>query len=298
MEEILVIKPSSLGDIVHALVVVESLRRQRGNVRVTWLSRDIFAPLLETCPTVDRVIRYRREGGLREIARVGSALRRERFDLVLDMQGLARSAFWARCAPAPRKIGRGDGREFSRLAFRELAPPPEKGFKRAHAVEILLQFLRPLGLAPEIRGEVSFPRAKLSESVRRLLAPDGGDFPAPILLFPDSRRPEKEWRGFRELTSLLLAASAPPQGGGSLGRLVCSAMTPRLARQQRLWLAAMMLLAWLTGVPVWQVLLLLAGQCLLQGKLRRTALDHGGLSGDFLGADIELAQLWFLLALL
>ena len=207
MEEILVIKPSSLGDIVHALVVVESLRRQRGDVRVTWLSRDIFAPLLETCPTVDRVIRYRREGGLREIARVGSALRRERFDLVLDMQGLARSAFWARCATAPRKIGRGDGREFSRLAFRELAPPPEKGFKRAHAVEILLQFLRPLGLAPEIRGEVSFPRAKLSEGVRRLLAPDGGDFPAPILLFPDSRRPEKEWRGFRELTSLLLAAS-------------------------------------------------------------------------------------------
>ena len=99
-------------------------------------------------------------------------------------------------------------------------------------------------------------------------------------------------------SSLLLAASAPPQGGGSLGRLVCSAMTPRLARQQRLWLAAMMLLTWLTGVPVWQVLLLLAGQCLLQGKLRRTALDHGGLSGDFLGADIELAQLWFLLALL
>lgn len=98
--------------------------------------------------------------------------------------------------------------------------------------------------------------------------------------------------------SLQLAASAPPQGGGSLGRLVCSAMTPRLARQQRLWLAAMSLLAWLTGVPIWQVLLLLAGQCLLQAKLRRIALDHGGLSGDFLGADIELAQLWFLLALL
>lgn len=207
MEGILVIKPSSLGDIIHALVVVESLRRARGNgaVRVTWLARDIFAPVLDACPTVDRVIRYDRGGGLREIFRVGNALRRERFDLVLDMQGLARSAYWARCARAPRKIGRGDGREGSRLFFRELAPPPEKGFRRAHAVEILLQFLRPLGLEPEIRGNVSFPRAELSPEIAGMLARDGGDFPAPILLFPDSRRPEKMWGGFGELTARLLA---------------------------------------------------------------------------------------------
>lgn len=208
MEEILVIKPSSLGDIIHALVAVESLRRQRGNaVRVTWLVRDTFAPVLEATTTVDRLIRYDRKGGLREIFRVGRELKRERFDLVLDMQGLARSAYWARCARAPRKIGRGDGREFSRLAFRELAPPPPGGFRDSHAVEILLQFLRPLGLAPETRGAVTFPRAGLSEKIRKILAPDGGDFSAPILLFPDSRRPEKEWRGFRELTAKLLARS-------------------------------------------------------------------------------------------
>lgn len=212
MEEILVIKPSSLGDIIHALAVVESLRNQRGNgaVRVTWLARDIFAPVLEVCPTVDRVIRYNRGGGLREIFRVGKALRRERFDLVLDMQGLARSAYWAHCARAPRKIGRGDGREGSRFFFREFAPPPAKGYRHAHAVEILLQFLKPLGLAPEIRGNVSFSRAELSPKIREILAPGGGEIPAPILLFPDSRRPEKEWRGFRELTSLLLARG---QGG-------------------------------------------------------------------------------------
>lgn len=208
MEEILVIKPSSLGDIVHALGVIESLREQRGNdVRVTWLVRDIFAPVLEVCSAVDRIIRYDRRGGIREILRTGKLLRRERFDLVLDMQGLARSAFWALCARAPRKIGRGDGREFSRMAFRELAPAPEKGFHRAHAVEILLQFLRPLGLSPELRGAVAFPRAKLSPAIEKILSPDGNALPAPILLFPDSRRPEKEWHGFRELTGLLLAKS-------------------------------------------------------------------------------------------
>lgn len=205
MEEILVIKPSSLGDIVHALVVVESLRRQRGNdVRVTWLVRDIFAGILEATPTVDRVIRYDRSRGLRGIFAVGRALRREHFDLVLDMQGLARSAFWALCARAPRKIGRGDGREGSRFVFRELAPAPAKGFRRAHAVEILLQFLKPLGLKPEVCGNVAFPRAKLSPEIEKNLAPDAAGFPAPILLFPESRRAEKEWQGFRELTARLL----------------------------------------------------------------------------------------------
>lgn len=97
--------------------------------------------------------------------------------------------------------------------------------------------------------------------------------------------------------SLLLASSAPPQGGGSLGKLVCAAMTPRLVRQQLGWLVLVVVLGGML-VPLWQALLLLAGQCLLHHWLRRTALAHGGLSGDFLGAAIETAQLWFLLALL
>lgn len=229
MEKILVIKPSSLGDIVHALVVVETLRRRLGdgNVHITWLVRDIFSGVLEATPTVDRIIRYNRQGGIREIVRVGKQLRRERFDLVLDLQGLARSAFWAWNARAPRKIGRGDGREGSRLVFRELAPPPPKGFKHSHAIEILLQFLKPLGFEPKICGNVKFSRAALSPEISALFAAgttgaqDGwtrtgaaptnatgtvskNDFPAPILVFPESRRAEKEWNGFRTLTEMLL----------------------------------------------------------------------------------------------
>lgn len=98
--------------------------------------------------------------------------------------------------------------------------------------------------------------------------------------------------------SLLLAASAPAQGGGSLGRLVCGAMTPRLVRAQRAILIAVLLLLSLTRLPLVQVLLLAAGQYGLHGRLRRVALRRGGLSGDFLGACIEMSQLWFLLAVL
>lgn len=202
MEKILIIKPSSLGDILHALQVVETLREHRGaaNVEITWLVRDIFAPVLQACSTVDRTIIFERKRGIRGIWDLGMRLKKERFDLVLDMQGLARSAFWARCAQAPRKIGRGDGREFSRFCFRELADAPSAGFKNSHAVEILLQFLPKLGLPAEPRGSVKFPGAQLSESLAERLA----GMPAPILLFPDSRRAEKEWKGFAALTPCLL----------------------------------------------------------------------------------------------
>ncbi len=203
MERILIIKPSSLGDILHALQVVETIRECRGNagVEITWLVRDIFAPLLEACSTVDRTIVYERGKGLRGIWELGQRLKRERFDLVLDMQGLARSAFWAKCARAPEKIGRGDGREFSRFFFKKLADEPANGFKNSHAVEILLQFLPKIGLPAELRGSVKFPGATLSETLEKTLAETPGK---PILLFPDSRRAEKEWPKFAELTPLLL----------------------------------------------------------------------------------------------
>lgn len=203
MEKILIIKPSSLGDILHALQVAETIRECRGkeNVEITWLVRDIFAPLLEACSTVDKIVVYERGKGLRGIWELGMRLKKESFDLVLDMQGLARSAFWAKCVRAPRKIGRGDGREFSRFCFRELAGEPENGFANSHAVEILLQFLPKIGLPAELRGSVKFPGAQLSATIENALAQKPG---APILLFPDSRRPEKEWPKFAELTPLLL----------------------------------------------------------------------------------------------
>ncbi len=203
MEKILIIKPSSLGDILHALQVVETLRRARstkGDVEITWIVRDIFAPLLEVCSTVDKLIIYERAKGLHGIKEVGKLLKKENFDLVLDMQGLARSAYWAHCVKATRKIGRRDGREFSRFAFKELAPEPPDGFKNSHAVAILAQFLCALGLPAKLSGGVRFPRAKLSPQISEKLSGKA----QPILIFPNSRRAEKEWKFFPELTQLFL----------------------------------------------------------------------------------------------
>ena len=191
---ILIIKPSSLGDIIHGLVAAESLRTQRPGVKIDWVVRDIFAPIVSACSTVDRVHIFERKGGVGGFFRLLKELRKTRYDVVLDMQGLARSALLARFAKADRRLGRADAREGASLIIPKHAVslPTE-----SHAVEKLLGFLPPLGLkaAP---GTPDFPGLALPASAKSLPAKRA------IVLFPDSRRPEKEWPHFQKLTALLL----------------------------------------------------------------------------------------------
>lgn len=93
-----------------------------------------------------------------------------------------------------------------------------------------------------------------------------------------------------------LAASAPAAEAASLGGLACAGASPALSRAYALaaGLAISSLLA--LGLSVWQGVALAAGQYWLTRRLACVARAHGGLSGDFLGAAIELGQLWFLLA--
>jgi len=201
--EILIIKPSSLGDIVHGLLVAASIKAQLPGARISWVARDIFAPLVRTCAAVDHVYEFHRGGGFAAFLRLIREIRLHEFDVVLDMQGLARSGVLALCAAGERKLVRADGREGSRFLVRE-KPALPANYPRCHAVEILLQFLPTLGLRPEILDDLHFFPADISPSTEAALhVPDATA--GAIVLFLESRRPEKQWGGFRELTGVLLA---------------------------------------------------------------------------------------------
>ena len=113
-KRILIIKPSSLGDVVHALPVLAALREAYPRAHIAWLVGVTFAPLLEGHPLLDEVIPFdRRRFGrmlqspriLVEFMRFLADLRRRRFDLVVDLQGLIRSGFMAWASGAPYRIG-------------------------------------------------------------------------------------------------------------------------------------------------------------------------------------------------
>lgn len=197
--ELLIIKPSSLGDIVHGLQVATSLKAQREDLRISWVVREMFAPLVRACAVVDRVYVFERQGGAKGFLRLMAEIRKTRFDAVFDFQGLLRTGLMTSRARAKRKVGRSDAREGATLFYQERVPLPPTG-RRSHALEILLQFCPLLDANPELRGTLRF---RETESLHLRFA-EGKGGARPYLLFPDSRRAEKRWSGFKTLTEMLV----------------------------------------------------------------------------------------------
>ena len=195
---LLIIKPSSLGDIIHGLLVAQSIREQKPECTITWVAREMFAPLVQACGTVDRTIVFPRTRWITGLGRFVREMRAEEYDYVVDMQGLARSGLMTLLARGRVKIGRADARECAAWACGRIAPLPKAGTK-AHAVEVLLEFLPLLGLKPELRGPIRIAPEPLPAPHDKLLTAA-----RPIVLLPHSRRRHKEWPGFAELTRLLL----------------------------------------------------------------------------------------------
>jgi heptosyltransferase-1 len=107
MSAVLVVRPSSLGDIVYALSIATDIRRERPGFDVDWVAEPGFAPLIGLCPDVRRVIpfnlrRWRRHIGARatwrEMRDFARALRETRYDAVLDLQEQVKGALIARMA--------------------------------------------------------------------------------------------------------------------------------------------------------------------------------------------------------
>jgi ADP-heptose:LPS heptosyltransferase len=195
---LLIIKPSSLGDIVHALQVVQTVARQLPDCHITWVARDRFAPLVEAAPFVHEVIHFHRKNGWRGIVEVMKTLRARRFDAVWDKQGLLRSGLMAAAARSSVKRGRHDSREGAALFSRKVDLPPGNG--PHHAIPVLQEFARTLEIDPEIR----FPLELRPGPVFSWKPFFEGDPARRFVIFTDSRGAEKEWKGFGELTRLIL----------------------------------------------------------------------------------------------
>jgi heptosyltransferase I len=108
--KILVVKMTSMGDVVHTLPAVTDMARALPGARIDWLVEAPFAGIAKLHPAVRRVIpvslrKWRKRwwaGDVRAAVRQAKALlRQERYDLIIDFQGLLKSAWWARKAIGP-----------------------------------------------------------------------------------------------------------------------------------------------------------------------------------------------------
>jgi heptosyltransferase-1 len=197
LDEVLLIKLSSIGDVVHALPVASALKRAHPAMRITWAAEDWTAPLVTRHPAIDRVVafpairpRALATAGWR--TRFRSAMRELRsvaFDVAVDLQGLARSASVSRAARARLRVARAGQREGAHLVSFGI---PLDGAR--HAVEEYLAVAAYLGTS---QRPVTFglqPRQPPSAALRQALAAtgeNGGD--ALIVVNPSAAQRNKHW---------------------------------------------------------------------------------------------------------
>ena len=102
---ILVVRLGAMGDVIHALPAVVTLKRNFPSSRITWVIDPKWAVLLEGNPYVDEVLSFDRRQWS-SIYKLWGVLRRSDFDLAVDLQGLVKSAVIAAAAAATRPGGR------------------------------------------------------------------------------------------------------------------------------------------------------------------------------------------------
>src|SRR5277367_357260 len=128
---ILIIKPSAIGDVVHALPILNLLRRRWPKSHVSWLITPGCAGLLQGHPQINELIfcdrnlmgrSWRSLTAARQTLQYFHSLRDHHFDLVIDLQGLFRSGLLTWATRSPIRVGSTNAREFGGLFCTHLAP--------------------------------------------------------------------------------------------------------------------------------------------------------------------------------
>ena len=175
-KNILITKPSSLGDIVLALPALRALRMSFPEAKISWLIRPEFAELIENHPHLDEIITFDRKllgkawfhpGAFGALMSLISKLRRSRFDVIFDFQGLFRTASLAWLSGCKKRFGMANAREFATIFYTHKIP---QNMECIHMVDFYLKMIQAAG-ASDFGVEFVFPPDPDAEdSVDKLLA--------------------------------------------------------------------------------------------------------------------------------
>lgn len=195
-DRILIIRPSALGDVCRTVSVLASLRRAWPGATIDWLVQDSFADAVRAHPALDGVIPFPRARWRRwwtSVSLIGEvtgwcrSMRYGAYDLVLDCQGLARSAVASWSTRAPVRVVRARARELAWMGGTVRVPDPPG----TDALGEMLALVSALGVAAEPDPSLHAPPGDVRWWRE---ARDGlglsGRFAA---IAPTSRWPGKRW---------------------------------------------------------------------------------------------------------
>lgn len=210
--KILIVKVSALGDIIHSLPVAMAIYRQVPGALIDWVVEKPSLNLLEGHPALNKVILSPRHQLKKNLFKEALKLpgfikdfRREKYDAVLDLQGLMKSSIFVLLSNSERKIGFKGGKE-PLAAWPLSIPLPPYDIER-HALDRYLDLLKPLGLKRPDKIEYGLiPRPEYLEKWEKRLA---GSTPL-IVLHPVAKWETKLWpeEHWAQLIKLLAAHGA------------------------------------------------------------------------------------------
>ncbi len=237
---ILLIKPSALGDIIHALPVLSGLRQRYPRAHISWLVNREYLDLLAEHPLLDQAIPFDRQA-LRSIrgtmrwaldARAFVRnLRQQRFELAIDLQGLFRSGLLAWVSGAPVRLGFRPAREGAGVFYNRTIPTSDRN---VHAVDRNYQVARVLGfdMLP-----IDFPlnvAADHRDVLRQILGDLGLEPHSPYaVVVPGSRWETKNWDPDRFAAVIDRLHHHPQLGAVLSGSPSERPLCERIARQCR-----------------------------------------------------------------
>jgi lipopolysaccharide heptosyltransferase I len=213
--KILIVKMSAIGDVIHTLPALTALRRHYPHTRIDWLVEDTAADLLQGHAALSRVVVWRRKlfaelfgsGKLLRAARLFfrsvAALRRTRYDLIIDFQALLKSSLWICLAQGRRKVGFAKGMEHaenSHIFLNQRIPAPSM---EIHALDRGLKLIEALGIDP---SRVIYEVPTDEKAAQALLEEKGLHPPQRLIAInPVAQWPTKLWepRKFAEVAERL-----------------------------------------------------------------------------------------------
>jgi heptosyltransferase-1 len=200
VNRILIVRLSALGDIVHALPVLNALRKAFPGVKIDWLVEENYAATLALASGLHRRIIVRananiESGDVVSFASTGgyframSFLRSQRYDVALDLQGLLKSATWARASGAKRVIGfaRDDLREpLAASLYTEKVTADQSG----HVIRKNLSLLKALQIEP---GSTELSVQPIASAAMAKAIQTAGGSNGYIVINPGAAWPNKCW---------------------------------------------------------------------------------------------------------
>ncbi|HUE35869.1 MAG TPA: lipopolysaccharide heptosyltransferase II [Candidatus Acidoferrum sp.] len=206
--KILILKPSSLGDVIHALPVLRLLKLHLRDAEIYWWIDASLAPLLEGDPDLTGIVRFERKRwssppGWPEMFRSVLWMRAQKFDWVIDLQGLLRSALFGWLARGKIFVGldnRFEGGREGANAFYDVAV--QSGDDK-HAVERCLSVLPALEVPVHTRFQWLPERPQVAAGINAKWPEAGAS--RWIAIQPGARWPTKCWptQNFADLVRLL-----------------------------------------------------------------------------------------------